>query len=119
MLAGTPRATEAGVHAGQGLYLQCDVLYHVAHPGAALQPFVESAFVTLAAAVLVQRGYQRGDTLVETGDLVRGPILQILDVEAHDHQLVAFDGPVVGATHGLEFEDAHVSDRHPACPRSS
>jgi hypothetical protein len=109
MIARAARAAEAGFHAGQRLDLQRDVLDHMTHPRAALHPFPEATLVVLAAAVADHAGEQGLDALVETGDLVRGPFLQVLDVEAHDDEVVPFHGPVVGATHGLEFEDAHGS----------
>ena len=106
-LAGASGTPEARVHAGKGLDLQRDVLDDMAHPGAAFHAFPEAAFMFLAAAVAVHAGQQRLDAFEEAGDLVRGLLFELLDVEAHDDQLVPFDGPVVGATHGLELEDAH------------
>jgi hypothetical protein len=108
VVAGTPCATEARLHTGQRLDLQRDVLDHVTHPSAALHAFPEAALMVLATAVADHGGQQGLDALVETGDLVRGLLLQVLDIEAHDDEVMTLDGPVVGATHGLELEDAHV-----------
>jgi hypothetical protein len=107
VLAGAARASETGVHAGQRLDLQGDVLNDVPHPGTALHPLKEAPLVFLAAAVGVQRRQQLLHAPIEAGDLVRGAFLHVLNVQPHHHQLVAFHRPVVGATHGLQFKDPH------------
>ena len=79
--AGAARLAAGHLGAGQVLQLQGDVLEDVAHPGAFAHALQEPARLADGAAVVVERGEQLGQVLVEAGDLVGGPVLQLADID--------------------------------------
>ena len=67
----------------------------MAHPGAAFQALDEAAALAHAAVVLDQRGQPGGEALVQAGQFVGGPVLQLAQIQP-DFQHGAV-GPDAGA----------------------
>ena len=75
----------------------------VPHPGSLAHALQEPTRFADRAAVLVETGEQLGEVLVEAGNLVGRPLLQLADIDFHQDGRHA--GPDVGST-----EDGGVAD---------
>ena len=76
------RASVSGVHPRERLHFKCEMLYDVPRPCALLHALVESARLTIAAAVRFERRHQFHHSLVEPVELVGRPIFVPTYVEA-------------------------------------
>jgi hypothetical protein len=81
VVAGGAGLAEAGLHAGQVLQFEDDVLEDVAGPGAVAQALQEAAALADAAAVLDQAGQPGGQAFIEAGEGIRGEFFEFADVE--------------------------------------
>ena len=105
-LRGAARLAETGGHAGQVQQLDHDMLQHMAGPGAFGQALDEAAALADAAVVLDQCRQQRGQPVVEAGQLVRGPVLELAEVQPDlQHGAV---GPEVGAAQVIDAQQLDV-----------
>ena len=79
--AGAARLADVHLRAGEALQLDRDVLRHVAQPRALLEPADEAAAAAERAGVVLERGQQADQRLVEARDPVARPLLELAQVD--------------------------------------
>ena len=116
-LAGGAGLADAHIGAREALQLERDVLRDVAHPGAVREAAEEAAPPAERAGVVLHRGQQRHERLVEARDGVRGVLLEHAQVDRHPDDRAA--DPDVGPAQDPGVEDAQASGRCGRRRRSS
>ncbi|MNK63299.1 hypothetical protein D3C87_825110 [compost metagenome] len=96
---------ETHFHAGQALKLDQGVLQDMGHVRALVEPLDEAAAVAQRAAMLGERGDERGQLLGEAGDCRRGDVVQVFEVD--DQPVGRPRRPDVRTTQDTAFEDLH------------
>src|ERR1043165_10049199 len=105
--ASLSRATEASVHTGEGLQLERDVLHYMSHPGSLLHALIKATRMPFRTTMFIQAGHKLLQPIEEAGDLIGRAFLQLFQVQDHNDQLVAANGPVVRPYHSADFQNLH------------